>query len=54
MSLRALIVRHMTRTAVQLVDSTIPTTREWWRTEAGYPEHAHDPRPLRECIERTR
>jgi hypothetical protein len=38
--------------ATQLVDSTVPTTRSFWRGKLGYPQYADDPRPFAECLEK--
>jgi len=47
MSLRAVIGHHLLCMALQLVDSTVPTTRVYWRRWCGLPEDvANDPRPL--------
>lgn len=38
--------------AMQLVDSSLATTREFWRSKffAATPEEASDPRPFREVL----
>jgi hypothetical protein len=37
--------------AAQLVDSTLPTTRQFWRAKLGYPDLVcRDPRPLADII----
>lgn len=47
-----LIPGHIARTAGQLVDSTVATTREHWRRACfdATPEEAADPRPFAEVL----
>lgn len=47
----ALLTSHAERMGNQLVDSTLATTREFWRTKYGAtPEEAADPRPFAEVL----
>lgn len=32
------------------LDSTLESTRVFWRTKHGYERFARDPRPIRECL----
>lgn len=47
MKLTPILERQFQRMASQLVDSTIPETRAYWRTKycGASPEEASDPRP---------
>lgn len=47
-----MIPGHLIRTAVQMVDSTLETTRIYWRETyfAATPEEARDPRPFAEVV----
>lgn len=47
-----MIPGHFTRMADQLVDSALPSTREFWRTRYfnATPEEAADPRPFSEVL----
>lgn len=41
------ILTHALRMAEQLVDSALPSTREFWRRKMGHPDPVvTDPRPL--------
>lgn len=41
---------HYQFMAQQLVDSSLGTTRAFWRTKVGCPQFADDPRPLADCL----
>lgn len=45
-----MLARHLSFMALQLVDSSLPTTRRFWRITCGYTHMADDPRPLAECL----
>lgn len=53
--LKPIIARHAARMSGQLVDSTLETTRVYWRERAGAtPAEARDPRPFAVVVaERT-
>lgn len=46
----ALLEHHGQSRIAQLVHSALPSTRAFWRTNAGFEQFAEDPRPLAECI----
>lgn len=48
--MRQLLADHYAFMAAQLVDSTVATTRAFWRAKVGYPQFSDDPRPLAECL----
>lgn len=47
-----MIAAHLIRMALQLVDSTLATTREYWRATYfnATPQEASDPRPFAEVL----
>jgi hypothetical protein len=46
------VTSHLDRTANQLVDSALASTREFWRVRffGATPEEASDPRPFAEVL----
>lgn len=47
----SVLQNHMNRMTRQMVDSAVPTTREYWRMMVGAtPNEAKDPRPFAEVF----